>query len=263
MGREIQRGQKVRLSDLTAGTDLYVGVNLEAPGLAFDITLFGLDAQEKMAGDDWLIFFNNAQSPDGSVQQLGAQAGDHESFRTTLDKVPASIDRLAFVGTVDGAGTMAQLSSGYLRIVAGGDEVARYSLSGSDFTSENTVMLGEFYRRDGWRFTAIGQGFAGALLHMAPQPSRELAHEVGRHAGRRLDHHGLPSGQHAEGPGGLHRQRPDTAAQGSPAVCREWPCSWPYRQLAVREAKRAGKLLPSSSSFLSSSSSPSQHQGCP
>jgi len=34
-------------------------------------------------------------------------------------------------------------------------------------------------------------------------------------------------------------------------------------QAAMQEAKRAGKLLPSSSSFLSSSSSPSQHQGCP
>src|SRR3954462_2792069 len=163
VAREIQRGQKVRLSDLTAGTDLYIGVALDAPGLAFDITLFGLDAQEKMAGDDWFIFFNNASSPDGSVQLLGPQAGDHQSFRTTLDKVPAHIDRLAFVGTVDGAGTMAQLSAGYLRIVAGGEEVARYSITGRDFTAENTVMLGEFYRRDGWRFTAIGQGFAGGL----------------------------------------------------------------------------------------------------
>jgi stress response protein SCP2/uncharacterized protein (AIM24 family) len=177
VAREIQRGQKVRLSDLTAGTDLYVGVALDAPGLAFDITLFGLDAAEKMAGDDWFIFFNNATSPDGSVQLLGPQAGDDQSFRTTLDAVPEHIDRLAVVGTVDGTGTMAQLSAGYLRLVAGGEEVARYTITGRDFTAENTVMLAELYRRDGWRFTAIGQGFAGGLADVVRHYGGEVDDE--------------------------------------------------------------------------------------
>src|SRR3954471_12020285 len=106
VAREIQRGQKVRLTDLTAGTDLYIGIVLDAPGLAFDITLFGLDAQEKMAGDGWVIFFNNASSPDGSGHARGPAAGGPPFFRPPPGKGPPPIHRLAFVGTVDGAGTM-------------------------------------------------------------------------------------------------------------------------------------------------------------
>ena len=35
MAREFQRGHKAKISDLTAGTDLYVGVQITGPGLGF------------------------------------------------------------------------------------------------------------------------------------------------------------------------------------------------------------------------------------
>ncbi|TDC23667.1 stress protein [Streptomyces sp. 8K308] len=158
-----KRGQKARLSDLTLGTDLYVGVQISGPGLAFDISCFGLDADERLSDDRYFIFYNQPKSPEESLQLLGAQAGDTESFRVTLDRVPASVHRLTFTATIDGDGTMAQAAPGCLRIVAGGEEVARYAFDGSEFSSERAVMLGDFYRKDGWRFAAVGQGFDGGL----------------------------------------------------------------------------------------------------
>jgi stress response protein SCP2/uncharacterized protein (AIM24 family) len=163
MAREFQRGHKARISDLTAGTDLYVGVQIAGPGLTFDISCFGLDADERLSDDRYFVFFNQPKTPEESIQLLGAQAGDTESFRVTLDRIPPRIQKLSFTATLDGAGQMSQIGPGYLRIVAGGEEVARYPFSGSEFSTERAVMLGDFYLKDVWRFAAVGQGFDGGL----------------------------------------------------------------------------------------------------
>ncbi|AIV34329.1 TerD family protein [Streptomyces sp. R1] len=163
MAREFQRGHKARISDLTAGTDLYVGVQISGPGLSFDISCFGLDADERLSDDRYFVFFNQPKTPEESIQLLGAQAGDTESFRVTLDSIPPQIRKLSFTATIDGAGQMSQVGPGYIRIVAGGEEVARYPFSGSEFSTERAVMLGDFYLKDVWRFAAVGQGFDGGL----------------------------------------------------------------------------------------------------
>ncbi|MEV6808837.1 TerD family protein [Streptomyces sp. NPDC051132] len=178
MAREFQRGHKARISDLTLGTDLYVGVQISAPGLTFDISCFGLDADERLSDDRYFIFFNQPKSPEESVQLLGAQAGDTESFRVTLDRIPAGIRKLSFTATIDGDGQMSRIGPGYLRIVAGGEEVARYSFDGSEFSTERAVMLGDFYFKDGWRFAAVGQGFDGGLEALLKNFGGEVLEEA-------------------------------------------------------------------------------------
>ncbi|MFD0439231.1 TerD family protein [Streptomyces chartreusis] len=177
MAREFQRGHKAKISDLTAGTDLYVGVQIAAPGLSFDISCFGLDADERLSDDRYFVFFNQPKSPEESIQLLGTQAGDTESFRVTLDRIPPQIQKLSFTATIDGAGQMSQISPGYIRIVAGGEEVARYAFNGSEFTTERAVMLGDFYLKDVWRFAAVGQGFDGGLEALLKNFGGEVAEE--------------------------------------------------------------------------------------
>ncbi|MFF1924773.1 TerD family protein [Streptomyces sp. NPDC058221] len=178
MAREFQRGHKAKISDLTPGTDLYVGVQIAGPGLTFDISCFGLDANEQLSDDRYFIFFNQPKSPEESIQLLGAQAGDTESFRVTLDRIPANIHKLSFTATLDGAGQMAQVGPGYIRIVAGGEEVVRYAFTGSEFTTERAVMLGDFYLKDVWRFAAVGQGFDGGLDALLKNFGGEVAEEA-------------------------------------------------------------------------------------
>ncbi|MEU2897526.1 TerD family protein [Streptomyces sp. NPDC001273] len=177
MAREFQRGHKARISDLTAGTDLYIGVQISGPGLTFDISCFGLDADERLSDDRYFVFFNQPKSPEESIQLLGAQAGDTESFRVTLDRIPQQIRKLSFTATLDGAGQMSQVGPGYIRIVAGGEEVARYPFSGSEFSTERAVMLGDFYFKDVWRFAAVGQGFDGGLDALLKNFGGEVAEE--------------------------------------------------------------------------------------
>ncbi|MFF8266211.1 TerD family protein [Streptomyces sp. NPDC016562] len=178
MAREFQRGHKAKISDLTAGTDLYVGVQIAGPGLTFDISCFGLDANEQLSDDRYFVFFNQPKSPEESIQQLGPQAGDTESFRVTLDRIPASIHKLSFTATIDGAGQMSQIGPGHIRIVAGGEEVVRYAFTGAEFTTERAVMLGDFYLKDVWRFAAVGQGFDGGLDALLRNFGGEVAEEA-------------------------------------------------------------------------------------
>ncbi|OKH96392.1 TerD family protein [Streptomyces uncialis] len=177
MAREFQRGHKARISDLTAGTDLYIGVQIAGPGLSFDISCFGLDADDQLSDDQYFIFFNQPKSPEEAIQLLGAQAGDTESFRVTLEKIPSAVQRLTFTATIDGDGQMSQVAPGYLRIVAGGEEVARYAFDGSEFTTERAVMLGDLYLKDVWRFAAVGQGFDGGLEALLRNFGGEVAAE--------------------------------------------------------------------------------------
>ncbi|MET7760596.1 TerD family protein [Streptomyces sp. NPDC005393] len=202
MAREFQRGHKAKISDLTAGRDLYVGVQIAGPGLTFDITCFGLDADERLSDDRYFIFFNQPKSPEEAIQQLGAQAGDTESFRVTLDAIPAHIHKLSFTATVDGAGQMSQIGPGHIRIVAGGEEVARYAFSGAEFSTERAVMLGDFYLKDVWRFAAVGQGFDGGLDALLKNFGGEVAEEEPAPAPARGAAPGFaPPGQAAPAPG--------------------------------------------------------------
>lgn len=163
--QQFVRGQKARLSDLTASTklNLTLNVNGSTPNVAFDISCFGVDAAEKLSDDRYFIFFNQKSSPCGGIVSLGAQGDDKEVFQIDLAKLPSTIRKLVFTITIDGAGTMAQIANGYLRILDQNSEVVRFNFSGSDFKEEKALIVGEIYMKDIWRFAAVGQGFNGGL----------------------------------------------------------------------------------------------------
>ena len=138
------RGQTSKLSDLTPSEDLVVGVGVEAPGSpVFHISCFGLDAEDKLSDDRYFVFYNQTRSPDGEIGQLGPVGGDTDAFGVDLSRLPQHIRKLVFTVTLDGPGSMCRISRGYMRISAGGSEVARFPFSGSDFGEERTIIAGE------------------------------------------------------------------------------------------------------------------------
>jgi tellurite resistance protein TerA len=161
---ELIRGQKLKLTDLTPALQLEVGLKAAAPaGQSIDISCFGLDADGKLSDDRYFIFYNQKNSPCGSLTAQGASGGDNEVFRVDLGKLPQSIRRLVFVATLDGSASMSALGPSHLRIVAQGQNVARFAFDGSAFGAEKAVMIAEVYFKDQWRVAAVGQGFAGGL----------------------------------------------------------------------------------------------------
>lgn len=155
------RGQRLKIRDIVSTNVFRVG--LAAQGLPVDFACFGLDSDGKLSDERYMTFFNQPRSPCGGVEMVAVQ-DDPGGFVFKLDSLPAAIDRIVVTAGVSGAGAMSGMISGYLRIAEGEREVARFSFTGSDFASEQALMLGEFYRKEGdWRFKAVGQGFDGGL----------------------------------------------------------------------------------------------------
>ena len=158
------RGQKIKLVDITSSMSLKAGVFCGMPvGITMDISCFGVDANNKLSDDRYLIFYNQKISPCNSIKMLGAANGDHEQFEINLSRLPSAIKKLVFVITIDGDGLMSQLNNGYLRLLDGSKEVMRFSFSGRDFDKEKAIIVGEIYLKDIWRLSAVGQGFNGGL----------------------------------------------------------------------------------------------------
>ena len=158
------RGQKIKLSDVTNITQIQVGLAITAPsGMSFDISCFGVDAQDKLSDDRYFIFFNQRYSPNSEISSLGKQNEDMERFKIDLSRLPSSIRKLVFTVTIDGEGAMSSIKQGYMRLLDKANELAKFTFTGADFSGEKAIIAGEIYFKDLWRFSAVGQGFNGGL----------------------------------------------------------------------------------------------------
>ncbi|WP_202901162.1 vWA domain-containing protein [Methylocaldum szegediense] len=175
-GLNLLRGQRAKIADLIPnGQTFMVGVTVNAPGLVIDFACFGLDSQGKLSDERYMTFFNQPMTPCGGVGSV-TPPGDTTGFSIDLGRLPATIERLTITAAIDGAGTMSAIQSGYVRLLDGSREAARFSFTGADFAEERALMLLEIYRKDGiWRLCALGQGFNGGLAALVRHFGGEVA----------------------------------------------------------------------------------------
>jgi tellurite resistance protein TerA len=160
MAATFTRGQKGKLADFGLPSSFPVILDIAAPGMTVDVSCFGLDANGKLADDRYMVFYNQKSAPGEAV--LLEQQGNRAIFRVSLERLPASIERLVFTAAVSGDGSMSALGCSSLTL--GEPPALVFHFSGEDFVDEKAVIVGELYRREGsWRFGAVGQGFAGGL----------------------------------------------------------------------------------------------------
>jgi tellurium resistance protein TerD len=145
-----------------------------------DASAFLVGENGKVSSDSDFIFYNNLESPDGSVRHTGdnltgAGEGDDEVIMVDLPAVPASVHKIAFTVTIHDAQNrrqnFGQVGNAFIRLVDAdkGTEVVRFDL-GEDYSTETAMVFAELYRHGGeWRFNAIGQGYSGGLHAMCQQ----------------------------------------------------------------------------------------------
>lgn len=157
---ELTRGQRVPVSPPYERT-IDVGVSIGAPsGIVTDVSCFGVDAAGQLSDDRYMVFYNQPSTPCSSLQMSRVGGPEQTRFDCTLATLPPNITRLVFTVSIDGSAGVSTFLPSYIRV--GSD--LRYSFTGADFTTETSLILGELYRKDGgWRFNAVGQGFAGGL----------------------------------------------------------------------------------------------------
>ncbi|MDV5356641.1 VWA domain-containing protein [Enterobacter asburiae] len=156
----LQPGQNTPLAENV------ITLNLNYTGKAgfkseVDTCLFMLNAEGKVSGDADFIFFNNLASAEGAVKlALGQQ---QSSVTIALDRVPASVSKIAITVVIDGSESIDALSQ--LSIAAQGIADFQIETAGR---SEKAMILAEVYRHNGaWKLRAMGQGFNGGLEPLA------------------------------------------------------------------------------------------------
>ena len=133
-------------------------VTLQIQGAAtYDFCCFGVDADNKLSDDRYMIFYNQLSSPNNEI--TGAEISSGMEFTIRLDDLPPTIQKLVFTGSIDGAGVMREISSHKIFI---GDQISA-DFGGADFEREKAVTSLEIYRKNGWRFNVVARGFNGGL----------------------------------------------------------------------------------------------------
>jgi len=186
MAISLNKGGRLSLNKEAPGlTKVLIGLGWDAratDGSAFDLdaSAFLLSADGKVRSEADFIFYNQLKSSCGSVEHTGdnltgAGEGDDEVIKVDLSRVPAEVQKIAFTVTIHEADTrkqnFGQVGNAYIRVVNADNntEITRYDLA-EDASTETAMIFGELYRHSGeWRFTAVGQGYAGGLAAMCRQ----------------------------------------------------------------------------------------------
>ncbi len=133
-------------------------VMLQIQGAAtYDFCCFGVDADNKLSDDRYMIFYNQLSSPAGEI--TGAEIPSGMEFTIKLNDLPEKIQKLVFTGSIDGAGVMREISSHKIFI---GDQISA-EFGGTNFEQEKAITSLEIYRKNGWRFNVVARGFNGGL----------------------------------------------------------------------------------------------------
>ncbi|MFQ6398309.1 TerD family protein [Nocardia sp. KC 131] len=167
MSPMLSKGQNVPLPDDVVRVDVVIGWTESE--IEVDASALLLGADRNVGSDGDFVFYNQPESPDGSVRFMGTSAteeGAQARIGIDLATVPSNVHTVALVGSVS-SGTFGDLGKLTLRVVdAAGHSLAEYATA--DATTESAFVFGEVYRRGGeWKVRAVGQGWESGLAGLA------------------------------------------------------------------------------------------------
>ena len=155
------RGMRDKLDKyVNINEQISVGVSVDGSAV-YDFCCFGVDKNKKLSDEGYMIFYNQTSSPNGEIRFTSQNKG--VSFDIELSKLPSSIDRLIFTASIDGSGTMKEINKHTFVLSQNNSPQITMELSGTDFKSEKAIISVEIYRKDGWRISAVANGFNGGL----------------------------------------------------------------------------------------------------
>lgn len=176
MAINLQKGQRENIDAPKFTIGLGWDTNNSTTGTGFDLdaSIFIMGENKKLLTDEHLVFYNNLQSPDGSVEHTGdnltgAGDGDDEQIKIDLSKIDPKVSEICVVVTIHEAESrrqnFGQVRNSFVRIfdTVTNTEILKYELE-EDFSIETAVEFGRIYKRDNkWKFEAVGVGMKGGL----------------------------------------------------------------------------------------------------
>jgi tellurium resistance protein TerD len=177
MAINLQKGQRIDIGL----TKMTIGLGWdpnEGTGYDFDLdaSAIMIDSQRKLVSEDYFVFYNNLNSPDGALTHTGddpsgknSDGDDDEAIMIDLEKVDQRVEEILFVVTIEDferrRQNFGQVRNSYIRIVDqnNNQEIAKYELD-EDFSIETGIEFGRLYKKNGnWKFEASGIGYRADL----------------------------------------------------------------------------------------------------
>ncbi len=157
----MQRGFRDKLEKYLKLQDSFE-VEMSVQGRAiYDYCCFGVDSNSKLSDDRYMVFYNQPFSPKKEISYN--RINNSAIFKLNLPLIPSTIKRIIFTVSIDGNGTMGQISNHKVCLKQNDQEVLSLILHGRDFKSEKAIISLEIYLKGVWRIGVIAQGFNGGL----------------------------------------------------------------------------------------------------
>lgn len=140
------------------------------PGIPdVDISALLLTERGQVRSDDDFIFYNQPRHVSGAVSHGGKSAAGRmmtDVIRVDLGALETTIGAVLIAASAEG-GSFGDVP-GLLLAVHDQDDRPLASFEITDATTETAFVFGELYRRaGGWKFRAVGQGYASGLSGLA------------------------------------------------------------------------------------------------
>ncbi|MFC4034313.1 TerD family protein [Streptomyces polygonati] len=171
--REMTKGMNVGLAALSEDAGAVIaglGWSSASGDGDADVSVLLLDADGKVRDEEDFYFYNHPSATDGSVQLLGKTPtanGSEDRISLDLTATPDAIERIVLAASRYGGSGFGDLDD--LRFTLAdrtGETLLGFSVQ--DAEAMRAVIFGELYRRDGgWKFRAVGQGYASGLAGLA------------------------------------------------------------------------------------------------
>lgn len=137
-----------------------IKINIKAFGSAeYDVSCFGLDSNEKLSDDRYMVFYNQTSSPNNEIVMNSSES--NTEFSADLNKLPNNIDKLVITINTDDTANESMSTLNSLSVIVEDKEL---TLTGKDFSEERALIACEVYKNKGeWKLNMVARGFNGGL----------------------------------------------------------------------------------------------------
>lgn len=160
---------------------------VHSPVVVIDASAFLLNVKSMVYHECAMVFYDRPIDYSCAVCQHTPSSFDQDHFQVTFPLVPDAVERLVFCLTLEATAAtptfnaMASINTQVIHPAT--REVLADVHSQSTLGTESGLIVAELYRhRDGWKFRAVGQGFAGRLAALATHFGVVNGAEHGLHA---------------------------------------------------------------------------------
>jgi tellurium resistance protein TerD len=179
MAINLSKGEKINFSKDNPGLQkIRIGLSWDAkPGITADLdaSIFLLGDDEKLIGDDGIVFYNNQDSFDGAVHHNGdnrdgSADGDDETIVIDLNKVGQKVKSLLVVLTSYADEGKEKINFGRVKNATArlydemsGKVLNEFDLS-EDMSDATSMEMVKIYRHNGeWKLGAIGEKVGSSI----------------------------------------------------------------------------------------------------